>query len=595
MPGMTARPRTRARVAAIVTGAGVAVGAAWVTTSVVLAQKPGDWPLHNYDVKNTRYAPHAQIDTSNVKRLAVRWTFEMPPKEQVASMTPLVVDGVMYFNAGSTLYAIDAATGAKKWTYRHPTAFTGGGRGPTYGDGVIYAYGSGLMYAVDAKTGTSVETFGDKGALAVARAALRFKYPGKYPSDVDPQSLGYQMTTPPAYYNGTLVVGLPFSENLIRGGLVVAADGKTGAIKWVFNTVPQGPEDDGWEVAKDTWGYGARLGGGVWTQPAIDPDLGLLYVNASNPAIDYDGSAREGLNLFTNSLVVLQLATGKLAWHYQTIHHDIWDYDLASGPLLFDVASDGRTVRGVASLGKTCYAYFWDRQMGRPLNPMVETTVPTTTDVPGEKVWPTQPIPYTWRGVPQTPFCAIYPQVDDPELAKLVRPFFHPYLANEFVITSPSNVGGANWGSPSFSPRTGLVYATGKSDAHALKPKPVGDTLSNSPGPANLSHPDVTARLPTKVAIKMNVGAYEPVSGRLVWHTELTGSASSGSLATSGDLVFQGVGAEGLYALDARDGKVLFRYQDKSGVRASPLTYVAHGKQFIAVAATNKIVALALP
>ena len=562
---------------------------------LVRAQKPGDWPLHNYDVKNTRYAPHDQINTSNVDRLVARWTFEMPPKELIASMTPLVVDGVMYFNSGSRLYAVDAATGAVKWTYIHPTAFPGGGRGPAYGDGVIYAFGRGVLYAVDAKTGTPVKSFGDNGALAVAAHALRFKYPGKYAADVDPQSLGYQMTTPPAYYNGTLFVGLPFSENLIRGGLVIAADGKTGAIRWVFNTVPQGPADEGWEIAKDTWGYGARLGGGVWTQPAVDPELGLLYVNVSNPAIDYDGSAREGANLFTNSVVALQLATGKLVWHYQTIHHDIWDYDTAAGPLLFDVASGRGTVKGIASLGKTCYAYFWDRQTGKPLNPIVETAVPTTTDVPGERVWPTQPIPYTSRGVPQTPFCAIYPMIDDPELAKMVRPLFHPYLANEFVITSPSNVGGANWGSPSFSPRTGLVYATGKSDAHALKPRPVGDTLSNKPGPANLSHPDVTARLPTKATIKMNVGAYEPVTGRLVWHTELPGSTNSGSMATAGDLVFQGAGSGGFYALDARDGRVLFRYQDKSGVRASPLTYVVNGRQFVAVAVTNKVVAFTLP
>ena len=581
-------PGWRARtLAAAVAAAGTVVA--------VAAQKAVDWPLHNYDVKNTRYAPHQQINTSNVKRLVVKWTFDMPPNAFIASMTPIVVDGVMYFNTGSTLYAIDAATGAPKWTYGYRTSFSGGGRGPTYGNGVVYAYGAGLLYAVDAKTGKTVESFGDKGALPAAAAALHFKYPGKYGADVDPQSLGYQMTTPPAFHDGTLFIGLPFSENLIRGGLVIAADAASGAIKWVFNTVPQGPDDDGWETAKDTWGYGARLGGGVWTQPAIDPALGLLYVNASNPAIDYDGSAREGTNLFTNSLVALDVATGRLKWHYQTIHHDIWDYDLAAGPLLFDVSSGGRTVQGVASLGKTCYAYFWDRQTGKPLNPMVETPVPTTTDVPGEKVWPTQPIPYTWRGVPQSPFCAIYPQVDDAELAKLVRPFFHPYLANEFVITSPSNVGGANWGSPSFSPRTGLVYATGKSDAHALKPKPVGDTLSNRPGPANLSHPDVTARLPTKVTIKMNVGAYEPVSGRLVWHTELPGSTNSGNLATAGDLVLQGVGADGLYALDARDGTVLFRHQEKSGVRASPLTYVVRGRQLIAVAATNKIVALGLP
>jgi quinoprotein glucose dehydrogenase len=575
------------------------IGVATAALSAALAlplegQPSADWPLHNLDLGNSRYAPHDEINPSNVASLALRWKFDMPSKEVIASMTPLVVDGVMYFNAGSKLYAVNAATGETLWTYALGHAFGGGGRGPAYGDGKIYAFGSTIVYAVDAKTGKAVDTFGDNGALPIVARALAFKYPGKYPPNVNAQALGYQLTTPPTYYGGTLFVGTPFSENLIRGGLLIAADGKTGAIKWVFNTVPQRAEDDGWEIAKDTWpSGGARLGGGIWTQPAIDPGLGLLYVNASNPAIDYDGSARHGINLFTNSVLALQVSTGKLVWHYQTIHHDIWDYDMATGPLLFDVTAGGRTVKGIASLGKTCYAYIWDRMTGTPLNPMVETAVPTTTDVPGEQVWPTQPIPYTARGVPQTPFCATYPIVSDPELAKRVRPTFHPYLVSEFVITAPAHIGGANWGSPSFSPRTGLIYATGKSDAHSLKPKPVGNTLSDKPGPHNLQHLDVSARGPTGVKPNMNVGAYEPVSGDLVWHTELPGSTNSGSLATAGDLVFQGVGSEGFYALDARTGDVLFRSPDV--VRASPLSYMANGQQFVAVVATNKVLAFALP
>jgi glucose dehydrogenase len=563
--------------------------------TVVRAQHAGDWPLHNYDIKNSRFAPHEQINTTNVDRLVVKWTFEMPAKESVASVTPLVVDGVMYINAGSSLYAVDAATGVQKWKFALQTAFAGSGRGPTYGDGVVYAYGRGVVFAVDAKTGTAVESFGDKGTLPIAARALHFKYPQKYTATIDGDALGYQFTAPPAYSAGMLYVGTSYSENLIRGGLVIAADAKTGAVKWVFNTVPQGPEDEGWAIAKDTWGTGAKLGGGIWTQPAVDSELGLLFVNASNPAADYDGSAREGMNLFTNSALALRLVDGKLVWHFQTIHHDIWDYDMATGPVLFDVTSSGRLVKGIASLGKTCYAYMWNRGTGTPLNPIVETPVPTITDVPGEKVWPTQPIPYTSSGVPQTPFCAIYPIIDDPELAQYVRPEFHPYLANQWVITSPGNIGGANWGSPSFSPRTGLLYATGKSDAHALKPKPVGDSLADKQGPAIFTHADVAARLPTKFVVKMNLGAYDPLTGRLMWHAEMPGSTNSGNMVTGGDLVFQALGIEGLYALDARSGRVLFRFKDSNSIRSSPLTYLAGGKQFVAVTATNKVLALALP
>ena len=232
---------------------------------------------------------------------------------------------------------------------------------------------------------------------------------------------------------------------------------------------------------RDTWCCGRRVGGGIWTQPAIDPDLDMIFFNAANPAPDYDGSARRGTNLFTNSIIALRLSTGELLWHFQTVHHDIWDKDMVAGPVLFDATVNGRTVQGLGSAGKVCFVYLLDRETGMPINPIVETTVPTTTDVPGEEVWPTQPIPYTQRHVPQVPFCAVYPKVEDPELAKRARPLFHPYLVNEFVITSPGQDGGADYGGPAFSPRTGLFYASGKNDAVSHKVKPAGDTVQ--PGP----------------------------------------------------------------------------------------------------------------
>ena len=236
-----------------------------------------------------------------------------------------------------------------------------------------------------------------------------------------------EIAGPPAYHNGTLYVGLAQSESHIPGGLVLAIDGRTGAVKWVFNTIPQGPADDGWEVAKDTWRGGARAGGGMWTQPAIDPDLGLLYVNAGNPSPDYDGSARKGMNLFTNAIIALHMQTGKMAWYYQTIHHEVWDFDLVTGPVLFDMTVGGRTIKGVASGNKNCYLYIWHRETGQPVNPMVEMQVPTQTDVPGEEIWPTQPFPHTAKGVPMQPFCQTYPMIANPELAKRARQIYFPY------------------------------------------------------------------------------------------------------------------------------------------------------------------------
>lgn len=573
-------------------------GVAALAVVVLQAQSGGktaqvDWPLHNLNLHNTRYAALDQVTSSNASKLALAWTFETAKPDSLGAATPVVVNGVMYTNAGSKLFAVNAETGKPVWTYELPVAFGGGRRGPAYGDGRIYAVGQRYMYAVDAKTGKAVESFGDKGALSVANKALEFKYPGKYAADLDPVSIGYSIVSAPTYANGMVILGLASAEMMIRGGLVVAMDGATGAVKWAFNTIPQGPQDDGWDIVKDTWGGGAMVGGGIWTQPAVDVEANLLYVNVSNPTPAYDGAVRKGANLFTDSIVALRLDTGRLAWYFQTIHHDIWDYETVTGPVLFETTVRGERVKALATFGKTCYGYILNRLTGVPINPIVETVVPQTTDVPGEQPWPTQPIPYTARGVPQTPFCMTYPVVSDPELAKRVRPIFHPYLMKEYVITAPSNQGGGNWGSPSFSPRTGLVYVTGRNEAHSLKPQPVGNTMADSPGPDNIRHPDVAGpRGPTGVTPSMSVGAYNPGTGELVWQTELPGTTNSGNLVTAGDVVFQAVGD--LFALDARSGKEVFRYASKLRMGASPMTYQVKGKQYVAVVTGNAILAFAL-
>jgi len=552
----------------------------------------GDWPLHSLDLGSARFAALDQINTSNVATLAQKWAFDSGA--QLGQTTPLVVDGIMYFNAGSKVFAVNGATGERVWTTDIEPAFNPSGRGPAYGDGRIYAYGATTLFAVDAKTGKPVETFGIKGRLQIVNKALDYAYPGKFANDVDPVALGYfSLTTPPAYYRGTLFMGLSHGDSHIPGGLLIALDGVTGNIKWTFNPVPQVPTDSGWEVAKDTWKGGQRVGAGIWTQPAIDPDLGMIYFNGSNPSPDFDGSARLGMNLFTNSTVALNIETGKLAWYYQTIHHDIWDWDLVSGPILFDMQVKGRTVKAIASPGKTCYLYVWNRENGQPVNPMIETPVPTYTDVPGDQVWPTQPIPYTSAGIPQTPFCAILPTVSDPELAKRVRPFFHPYLVKEFVITSPGNTGGANFGPPSFSPRTGFVYVTGKNDAWSITVKPVGDTIR--PGkPAVGFLENIGERGKTGMTPTATVAAYNPATGERAWYVELPNITNAGNFVTAGDLVFQGIGTD-FYAFDARTGKQLLKTTLPAATRASAISYQAGGKQYVAIAATRNMVAYALP
>jgi quinohemoprotein ethanol dehydrogenase len=586
----------RGIVAAVLTVGVVTSAVAMVAQSQGDGRQSGraDWPLHNLDIRNTRFSPLDEINPQNVDRLALAWSYQATGRENIAQVTPLVVDGVMYLHSGSKLVALDAATGQSVWTFEAEQPFIGGGRGPAYGDGRIYAYGQSTLYAVDAKTGKPVPTFGEKGFLPITNKALEFKYGGKYPTHLDPTRLGYSMSSPPTYFAGTLYVTLPFSDSLIPGGLVAAVDGTSGAIKWVFNTIPQGPQDDGWEIAKDTWSEPERYGGGVWTVPAIDPELGMIYFNAGNPAPDYDGSSRKGVNLFTNSLLALNLQTGKLAWHFQAIHHDIWDWDLPAGPVLFDVPMAGRTVKGVGVAGKNCHAYLLNRETGQPLNPVVEMAVPLSSDIPNEQVWPTQPFQYQSNGQPQLPFCSTFPIVQDQELAKRVRPHYHPYQSQEFVITAPGNIGGANYGSPSFSPRTGLFYITGKNEPWSIKVKPVGNSMK--PGPGNQGHFGLIGeRAETGVTPTATLTAYEPATGRQVWYTEITGATNAGNLVTAGDLIFQGIGNGDFVAVDARSGKQLFKYAGKRGIRASPLTYQARGKQYVSVVATNTVLTFAMP
>ncbi len=553
-----------------------------------------NWASHNLDLHNQRFADLDQINTDTVGQLQPRWSFVVPAGLNVAQVTPLVVDGLMYFHAGATVLALNAVTGEEVWTLEVDGLSGGVVRGPLYADGKIYTYHGDQLVATDAKSGELIESFGDGGVLPVFGLALETKYPDVYPPGFDASTLNYRMNSSPTYHDNTLFAASAISEGNIPGGLVVAADATTGAIKWVFNTIPQGPQDEGWELADPTWGDGKRVGAGIWTQPAIDVDLGLLYFNTANPNPPYDGSARPGANLFTNSTIALDLETGALKWHYQSIHHDLWDWDNITGPVLFDVTHNGETIKGVGAAGKNCLLYLWHRETGEPINPMVETLVPTDTNVPGEVVYPTQPIPHNARGVPMTPFCATYLDLDDPELQKQARQMYTPYSTDEHYIVAH---GGSSFGSPAFSPQTGLLYVTGKNAGVSLLVKPLGDSLKLGEGGGHQKNFTEIDRIPSYPP-STTLTAYAPATGEDVWQQVLpaiTFGASSGSVATAGDLIFQGTEDGGFYAFHAATGEQLFQYQAPRTIRSSPLTYEVNGTQYVAVVATNTIMAFALP
>jgi alcohol dehydrogenase (cytochrome c) len=546
--------------------------AAALALSLALATQPSsaqrggattvDWPLHNLDLAGTRFAALDQIDRTNVATLTPRWLFQHGVIDGVSNQTtPVIVNGTMYVtDSRGSVYALDAADGRLLWTY-DVTQLLGGGaregyvfrhRGVTYADGVVYSAAGSFLFALDAKTGKPIQSFGNGGQASVILDVLKARYP-----DVKSAiSLGYWFTTAPQIYKGVLYVGSTRSESHIPGGHVLAVDAKTGKVLWHFNTIPQDEKDQGWEIAGPTWIGGERNGGGIWETPSIDPGLNMLYVAVGNPF--GESTKRTGINLFTDSILALDLTTGRLKWYYQQTHHDVWDYDSGGPPTLFDMQVRGQPVRALAQASKNCYLYILNRETGQPVHPIKETPVPTEPAREGEHPWPTQPIPYRADGQPMSPVCPVFPDDIPPEALATRKPVkqFTPVGPNQ--ISAPGTGGGANYSPISYSPRTGLLYV------------------------AAIDSPQNSGR-----GAKGYFSAFDPTSGKLVWQQVFEGYGQAGSVVTGGDLVFVGTGsniAGYFFAFDAKTGALLWKFNTGAGVFSSPAVYMVNGEEFVTVA-----------
>jgi glucose dehydrogenase len=541
--------------------------ASWRFSLGLAAQAPNrpttvNWPLHNLDLSGTRYSPLDQINRSNVKSLTPRWLFQHGVIDGVSNQTtPVVVDGMMYVtDSRGSVYAVDAADGHLRWTY-DVTSLIGGGaregyifrnRGVVYANGVVYTAGGSFLFALDAKTGTPLRGFGKGGQASVIMDVLAPRYP-----DVKTAiSVGYWFTTAPQFYNNMLYIGSTRSESHIPGGYVLGVDAETGKVKWSFNTIPQDEKEQGWAIAGPTWVGGERNGGGVWETAAIDPQLGLLYMPVGNPF--GDSTKRAGMNLFTDSVIALSLDTGTLKWYFQETHHDVWDYDSAAPPILFDMDVRGQRVKALAHASKNGYLYILNRETGQPVHPIKEMPVPTAGARPGEQPWPTQPIPFTASGKPMEPVCPIVPLEIPPEqLANnKIVPQYTPMNSNQ--IFAPGSGGGSNYSPISYSPQTGLLYVAGI------------DSPSNS------------GRGP-----KGYFSAYDPTTGELAWRQIFEGFGQAGSVVTAGGVVFVGAGsniAGYFYAYDAKTGEPLWKFNTGAGVFSSPSIYMVNGEEFVTVA-----------
>jgi quinoprotein glucose dehydrogenase len=484
----------RHRTAAMVFAAGLVAG---VGAAVVASDKDkrAEWRHYLGGQDSASYSSLTQINRSNVAELEVAWTYRAGPNNRLR-FNPIVVDDVMYvLGKDRAIVALDAATGKELWKYEHDALFQRDitDRGINYWESkdrsqrrLLFAAGA-YLQAMDAKTGKLIESFGKNGKVDL-REGL-----GRDPKSIIEfgfGSLGWN--SPGRVFENLLIVGSRTGEAYgSPPGDIRAFDVITGKQVWSFHTVPH-PGEFGYEGwPKDAY---KEVGGiNVWGDMSLDEARGIIYAPTGSPTYDFYGADRIGTNLFGDCLLALDARTGKRLWHYQVVHHDLWDYDNTAPPQLITVRHNGRKVDAVALAGKTGFLYVFDRVTGEPLWPIEERPVPQT-DVPGEQSWPTQPFPTVVPPFARQSFTVadISPYLsDDAERQKwteMVRTsvnkglFTPPATSNTMQI--PGNAGGANWGSTAADPAAGFVYVLNKDEPTMLKLEPeppAGQRIATGP------------------------------------------------------------------------------------------------------------------
>ena len=450
----------------------------------------GEWTHYTADVRGSKYSPLAQIDATNFKNLEVAWRFKTdifgPRPEYKLEGTPLMIGGVLYTTAGTrrSVIALDAKTGEMIWSYsmregarasNAPRQLSG--RGVSYwtdgkgDDRIIYITPGYRMVALNAKNGTPISSFGTNGVVDLKVGVV---FGNRQPIDLETGEIGLHAT--PTVAKDVILVGSSFKEGTQVAthnntkGLARAFDVRTGKVLWTFNTIPRPSEfgNDTWEG--DSWAVNGNAG--VWTQITVDEEAGLVYLPIEDPTSDQYGGHRPGNNLFADTLVCVDLKTGIRKWHYQVVHHPIWDYDLSSAPLLADITVNGKAIKAVALPSKESFLYVFDRITGQPVWPIEERPVPQS-DVPGEKTSPTQPFPtkppaYARQAVTVDELINFTPEMRAEALEKVkmyrMGPMFLPPVVSKVggpiqAITIGTLGGGTNWPGASYDPETHTVFA----------------------------------------------------------------------------------------------------------------------------------------
>jgi len=612
--------RRSGRFAAMVAGAmamalaGCAQAGGEVATAQTAAE-PYDyesWEAYLGGGESSQYSSLEQINRSNVSQLEVAWEF--PTGEgQPPRFNPVVAGGRMYvINGAGQFVALNPATGEKIWE----SSLEGriGARGVNYwtdgSDERLMVLNNGVLRALDAKTGQVIPSFGTNGGVDL-RGALA--------DDVQAPANPLQTDNPGRIYKDTIIMSLPAGayDYASAPADIQAYDVRTGALKWVFHTVPR----EG-EFGYETWPEGPDRSkyGGVhnWSESTIDTANGIMFIPAGTPRYDFYGGNREGDNLFGNSLIALNAETGERLWHFQIVHHDLWDFDLPAAPKLMTITKDGKRIPIVVQPAKHGYLFAFHRLTGEPIWPIEEVAVPKS-DVPGEHASPTQPIP-TWpepyMRLSFTPddINPYLPEEDKQKLRELFEtsrwgegPFVPPSIRG--TIAFPGHNGGANWGTTASDPERGRIYVVSRELPLLLKiqadRRP--EALEAMP---NAQEDNLPYRWPVNfmlqsngmVAIKppfSNLTAYDMNTGEKLWSVPngeimtleaqgITGVGAqtprSGPVATGGGLLFVNTASDrALRARDADTGEVLWEHRFDAATEGVMATYQVNGRQYVTV------------
>ncbi len=627
----------------------------------------GEWRYWGGDAASSRYSPLDQINAENFEDLEVQWIWKGdnygPSVDNILRSTPLYVNGRLYGVAGQrrTVVAIDPTTGETLWTFREPpTKRWEMSMRKNYGKGVAYSEvdGEGRIYvvtpafflhALDPDTGYPIEDFGDHGTVDLL-ADFGYEYD---PYDGIPRNIGYiTNSSPPIVVNGTIVVGNAHEQGYRQTrrenvpGHILAYDAKTGAHKWKFNVIPQPGEfgHDTWE--SDAWSYTGNVS--AWAPLSADPELGLVYIVTDPPTNDYWGGFHPGDNLFATTILALDADTGERRWHFQTVHHDIWNYDNPTAPSLLDVTIDGERVPVLVQTTKQSFAYVLNRETGEPIWPIEEREVPESM-IPGEQTSPTQPFPtkpaaYEMQGVTEDDLIDFTPELRQAALEIMAEyqmgPLFNPPLnrdndlGKKSALICPGGNGGTNIpGGTVADPETGILYTASIKSCGApfLVPgaemdpsydNPTGTTLMawvNGPGfgPRGVQGLPLFKPPYSRItAIDMNSGEHlwwipngdtpdNVKNNRALAGIEIpnTGSRTHATALLTKSLLIYAEGRGGrplLYATDKATGERLGTVEIPASTNTALMTYMHEGKQYIVLPVggrgySGSLVALALP